>query len=342
MKVIGFCSRVGTLTALMAALCISSAAVHAAGSQGVVAKVPSLAAQGNGALGISPEQRLHEELRLLLLDMIESGAFGQTPVEQISLSIDAPAERAGGLGLLVDSSSAAAAADGLHVLGVTPGGSASRMGLRSGDLILAVNDVGLAGLGADSAGRVRAAERLREQVSELEDGAALNFRIVRAGEQTTVSGRMVSTWIPALHLTVGSGTAVASAQDAQGSSASSNLGCGRVSIFDVAPRQRDLHAAALISIDGDRSPFAGQTTFRLSAGHHVLKVAERIDGRYLGFNDRLRNSGPDSRYKTLSIEVAPNTTYLLAARLNKDQRNVWQDGAYWDPVIWSETAEACR
>ena len=342
MKFYGRFSRMGTLTVLAAGLWISSAAAYAAGSPAVAGKVPPLAAQGSAALGISPEQRLREELRVLLLDMIESGAFGQTPVDQISLSIDAPAERAGGLGLLVDSSSAAAASDGLHVLGATPGGSASRMGLRAGDVIVAVNDVGLAGLGADGAGRARAAERLREQVGSLEDGAPLNFRIVRDGNERSVSGVMVSAWVPALHLTVGDGVALASARDSRRSAAAAAQGCGRVNIFDVAPRQRDLHAAVLISIDGERSPFEGQTTFRLSAGRHELKVAERIDGRYLSFNDRLRNSGPDSRYKTLSIDVAPNTTYLLAARLNEDKRNVWRDGAYWDPVIWSETAETCR
>lgn len=342
MKVYRLCSRMGTMAMLAAGLWITSATAHAAGSPALVGKVSPLAAQGNAALGISPEQRLREELRMLLLDMIESGAFGQTPVEQISLSIDAPAERAGGLGLLVDSSSAAAASNGLHVLGATPGGSASRMGLRAGDVIVAVNGVGLVGLGADSAGRARAAERLREQVGNLEDGAPLNFRIVRDGNESSVSGVMVSAWVPALHLTVGDGVALASARDTARKPASAAQGCGRVNIFDVAPRQRDLHAAVLISIDGERSPFEGQTTFRLSAGRHELKVAERIDSRYLSFNDRLRNSDPDSRYKTLSIEVAPNTTYQLAARLNENKRNAWRDGAYWDPVIWSETAETCR
>jgi hypothetical protein len=342
MKVHGLCSRWGTFSVLAACLWILSGTAHAAGSPAVAGKVPPLAAQGSAALGISPEQRLREELRQLLLDMIESGAFGQTPPEQISLSIDAPAERAGGLGLLVDSSSAAAASDGLHVLGATPGGSASRMGLRSGDVIVAVNGVSLADLGADSAGRARAAERLREQVGGLEDGAPLNFRIVRDGSESSVSGVVASAWVPALHLTVGDGIALASARDSGRNAGPAAQGCGRVNIFDVAPRQRDLHAAVLISIDGERSPFQGQSTFRLSAGRHELKVAERIDSRYLSFNDRLRNSEPDSRYKTLTIEVAPNTTYLLAARLNEDKRNVWRDGAYWDPVIWSETPESCR
>ena len=47
-------------------------------------------------------------------------------------------------------------------------------------------------------------------------------------------------------------------------------------------------------------------------------------------------------YKTLTIDVAPDTTYLVAARLNEDQRDNPANGAYWDPVVWKEVAETCR
>ena len=342
MRTDGISIRLATFAVVSAGLCLSYGTAFGAGGPSVAGRIAPLAAQGDTALGISPEQRLREELRVLLLDMIESGAFGQTPAEQISLSIDSPAQRAGGLGVLVDSSSGARSAEGLRVLGTTPGSSASRMGLRAGDLIVAINGAGLVGLGEDASGKARAAEVLREQVGNLDNGASLNFRVMRDGREENVAGVMASAWIPALHLTVGDGVAVASAQGARHGAQTSQQGCGRVSIFDVAPRQRELHAAVLISIDGVRSPFDGQTTFRLSAGQHDLKVAERIDNRYLSFSDRLRNSDPESRYKTLTVDVAPNTTYMLAAQLNVDKRNVWRDGAYWDPVIWSESAESCH
>lgn len=315
---------------------------HAASGGPAAGQVVPLAAQTGASLGVSPEQRLREELRVILLDMIESGAFGTTPVDRISLSIDAPAERASGLGILVDSSSATRAAEGLQVLGTTPGSSASRMGLRSGDVIRSVNGMSLAGLGADAAGRARAAQVLREQVDGLADGVVLKFDIMRDGHATSVSGTMASTWIPAMHLTVGDGVAMASAGAGANASSAPGQGCGRISIFDVAPRQRDLHAAALISIDGQRSPFGGQKTFRLAVGEHVLTVAERIESRYLPFNDRLRNRDASTRYKSITVNVAPDTTYFLAARLNTDKRNEWRDGAYWDPVIWSESGEDCR
>lgn len=322
------------------AVCTSTAA---ADGSSVVTRVAPLAAQTDSSLGISPEQRLQEELRVLLLDMIESGAFGQTPSDQISLSINSPRQRAASLGVLVDSSAGSAATRGLLVVGTTPGSSASRLGLHSGDIIASINGVSLAGLGDDGNGGARAAIVLRDQLESLPDDAAIDFKVIRKGSPTTVSGTMDSAWIPALHLTVGDGVAVAAAgQDSGYRNAPAGSGCGRLSIFDVAPRQQSLHGAALISIDGVRSPFGGQEVFRLSEGRHVLTVGEKIESRYLAFNNVFRNSNIKNPYKTLEIDVAPNTTYFLAAKLIQEKRNVWVDGAYWEPVIWSESTEDCK
>ena len=57
---------------------------------------------------------------------------------------------------------------------------------------------------------------------------------------------------------------------------------------------------------------------------------------------RQRNAQIGGGYKTLTVEVAPNTTYLVAARLNEDQRDNPANGAYWDPVVYRESPEACR
>lgn len=310
----------------------------------LASRVAPLAAQADASLGVSPEQRLQEELRVLLLDMIESGAFGQTPSDQISLSIDSPRQRATSLGVLVDSSAGSAAAQGLQVVGTTPGSSASRLGLQSGDIIASVNGVSLAGLGDDANGGARAALVLRDQLESLADDATIDFKVIRNGRPTSVSGSLETAWIPALHLTVGDGVAVAAAGQAgsTASSTSTGSGCGRLSIFDVAPRQQNLHAAALISIDGERSPFGGQEVFRLSEGRHVLMVGEKIKSKYLAFSEVFRNSNIKNPYKTLEIDVAPNTTYFLAAKLIQDKRNEWRDGAYWEPVIWSESTESCE
>ena len=329
-------------TLVLCGLASVSASTAWADGPALSARVAPLAAQTNSSLGVSPEQRLQEELRVLLLDMIESGAFGQTPSDQISLSVDSPGQRATNLGVLVDSSAGSAAVEGLQVVGTTPGSSASRLGLQSGDIIAAVNGVSLAGLGNDANGGARAALVLRDQLGSLADNATINFAVIRNGHPTTVSGAMDSAWIPALHLTVGDGVAVAAAGPTSSyQSASSGEGCGRLSIFNVAPRQQNLHGAAVINIDDAGSPFGGQKVFQLATGRHSITVGEKIESRYLAFNDVFRDSNRLNPYKTLEIDVAPNTTYFLAAKLIQDKRNVWRDGAYWEPVIWSESTESC-
>ncbi|MBN8728542.1 MAG: hypothetical protein J0H15_12695 [Xanthomonadales bacterium] len=113
--------------------------------------------------------------------------------------------------------------------------------------------------------------------------------------------------------------------------------CGRISTFDVAPRQEKLHEATIISVDGQLPGPRDADAWRVSAGHHVLEVGERIDNRYLSFNDRQRNSG--NRYKSLEIDVPADTTLLIAARLDSSR---WNDGNYWQPVVWKEVSEPCR
>lgn len=295
------------------------------------------AASPGAPSGANPaaEQRLREELRALVAELVESGAFGDRSAREISLAIDSPAQRVSNLGLLVDS--AHEDGDGLRVLAVTPGGGAERMGLRAGDKLLALNGTRLAGVGG-------AAAILRRSVDELPNGSPLTFEAMRDGRVQTFSGKLSSVELPAMRLTLGADAAKPAT--GIGSSAAeppiaAAQGCGRVSDFDVAPRQQHLHGAKIMSIDGAVPGPGGSKSYQVSAGHHVLKIAEQIESRYLAFNDRLRNAGAGSRYKTLEVDVEPNTTLFVAARLDDAKRNDWRDGAYWEPVVWRTSAEAC-
>jgi hypothetical protein len=185
-----------------------------------------------------------------------------------------------------------------------------------------------------------------ETVDALPDGSTLAFYVQRGGEAQTLSGPLRSIELPPMRLTVGSGTRlVAAAPGNRGTQVGDEAvgGCGRISDFDTAPRQQQLHAAKIISIDGVTPGPDGSKSYRVSAGTHVVKVAEDIESRYLSFSDRARSSGPAmGRYKTLSVDVAPGTTTLIAARLIPEQRNNPTDGAYWEPVAWKQVDEACR
>ena len=186
---------------------------------------------------------------------------------------------------------------------------------------------------------------LRRTVDALPDGSALAFYVRRDGSTQTLSGSLRSIELPPMRLTVGAGTRLAAADVGGrdvGASDGLSAGCGRISDFDTAPRQQQLHGAKIISIDGRTPGPSGSKAYRVTAGTHEVKVAEDIESRYLSFSDRARLSGPATRrYKTLAVDVAPGTTTLIAARLIESERNNPTDGAYWEPVAWKQVEEAC-
>ncbi len=317
---------------------IALSAVAAAADGTHIATVASSAVrQGTTAVGVDVEQRVRAELRAVMTELVEAGAFGDQPSQQISLAIETPAERVNTLGLLVDS--AHEHRDGLHVFGVTQGGGGERIGLRAGDVVVALN-------GQSLTGNVDAAKEMRSGVDHLPDGGALAFDVRRDGRALALSGTLGSVYLPPMRLTVGNATQLASNAGMAGAvgvavaAVPGASGCGRISDFDSAPRQQQLHRAKIISIDGALPGATGSSAYRVTAGSHTVKIGEQIESRYLSFNDRARMANDD--YKTLHIDVPADTTVLVAARLNEDQRNNPRNGAYWDPVAWKQIPEGCR
>ncbi len=288
------------------------------------------------------EQRLRTELRVILLDMVQAGELSAADGRTGSLLVESPTERVSDLGVLVDTRSGDLARNGLRVLGTTPGGLASRLGFRNGDFLVSINDVVLANLGDDSDGSSRAGRVLRSTLASMTDGSPLVFGVVRNGEAVTLGGVKRSVLVPAFTLRVGSDYSTPAGSLVEASSANGASGCGWISTFDNAPRQKQLHAAVLISIDDLHSPLLKRTNYRVSAGRHILRIGELIENRYLGFSEKFRDRGGLDRYKTLSVDVEPNMTYSLAAHLIPEHRNEWRDGKFWEPVIWNTTQENCR
>lgn len=336
------------LAVAAASFAAAAGSVSAAGQQQAAIDVSAVATHTNATAGLTVEQRLREELNVVMIDLIQSGAFGNTSPQQIALSVDSPPQKVSNLGLLVDSKGGGAG-DGLHVLAVTPGGNAERMGLRAGDVLLALNGTSLT---ADNG-----AATLRRTVDTLPDGGRLDFNVRRDGRAQTMGGASASMYLPAMHLSIGSGTALASnGQDTSTPIAppsgpsdkqdpayrGGEEGCGRISAFDVAPRQQQLHAATLIAIDGVTPGPFGARAYSVKPGPHTVKVGERIESRYISFPQAQRSAPLFGGYKTIDVVVEPNKTYFIAARLNDAERNNPTNGAYWDPVMWKEVAEACR
>ncbi len=119
--------------------------------------------------------------------------------------------------------------------------------------------------------------------------------------------------------------------------------CGRISVFDTAPRQQELYPAVLIAINGESPGPSNSDTFRVPPGTHVLTVAENIDSdQFAAVHKRQRSQSGRDRYQSLEVNVQPGVTYRLAAQFNLAARGSISDSRYWQPVVWSEKSEACR
>lgn len=288
------------------------------------------------ATNAETEQRLRQDVQLMLSQLATSGAFGEHP-EQVSLHLDEPAHRVMNLGVLVDSAGADHARDGLRVLGATPGSIAERIGLRPGDVIVAVNGLSLRGLGADADGHALAAARLKSTVEALPDAAPLQLDVLRAGDAVALNTPVHSVYLPALRMQLGA--AALASTDAAAAAPADGGGCGRISTWDVAPRSDRLYHARIILLDGVTPGPSGGETYRVTAGTHKLLVAEDIPTRQIGAGEiaSLRRNTD----KELIVTVKPGTTAMIAAQLHVDKTNEVLRGGFWDPVVWREMPLSC-
>lgn len=118
--------------------------------------------------------------------------------------------------------------------------------------------------------------------------------------------------------------------------------CGRVSVFDAAPRQQRLYRVVLIAIDSKSPAPSTSAAFRLQPGKHTLTVAEAIDSAQFGPIQQLRRDGRNRRrYKDLELEVRAGITYRVAAQFDLAKRHEFASNGYWNPVIWREVEERC-
>ncbi|HZX91783.1 MAG TPA: PDZ domain-containing protein [Rudaea sp.] len=298
----------------------------------------------SGSAAPQADQRVRQDMQATLSNLGSSGALGQHP-DKVAVSLDEPARRVTSLGALVDSTSAQSARDGLHVLGATPGSNADRLGLRPGDVIVAVNGTSLRDLGADQHGRALAASTLKTVVDGLPDDATLQVAVVRGGAPVTLSGPLEPVYLPAMHVELGGAVASADVHPAEPLSSTAPAaiptaeGCGRISMFDVSPRGEHLYGVRILLIDGNTPGPLGTPVFRVSAGAHELLVAENIPTQQLGVGEFATFRRQTS--KPLTVNVKPGTTAMLAAELHPGKTTQLNNGGYWDPVVWKEVAEAC-
>ncbi|SIP92584.1 PDZ domain-containing protein [Solilutibacter tolerans] len=262
---------------------------------------------------------LQREVETALVRAAESGTLSTTGH---TTTLRSQARVRYELGAVVDVRNANAS--GLPVLAVTPGSAASRLGLQAGDRLLAIN------------GR-----KVGTQASQLQQaidagGGKLAASWSRAGKQLAANDTADAVAIPAFQLVVGD---------------TNSKGCGFVSDQQgVVPKSEDTYRGEITRIDGRSTPLAGLYQYELPTGRHVLTIAEKIDRHRMSLRvqrtahlaNRLKTAAQS--YKTLVIDVKPNTSYLIGVRLLEDKldNDSIRRNAYWEPVIWETRAQACR
>jgi len=311
------------------ALLLLTGAAHATAQPagGLAAREPSAAA----------EQRLRQDIQLVLSRLAASGALGQHP-EELSLSLEEPGRRVTDLGVLVDSTSAERARDGLRVLGTTPGSAADQVGLHPGDVIVAVNGASLRQLGSDADGHALAATTLKASVASASEAEPLHLDVLRDGKLLAMNAPVQSVFVPAMRIEIGAAATVATAPAPAASSADA---CGRISTFDVAPRSDQQYHARILLLDGLTPGVHAHETYRVSAGQHKLLVAEDIPTRFMGAGEfpTVRARGTTS--KELIVDVAAGTTVMVAAQFHQNKATDYANTGYWDPVAWRVIQESC-
>lgn len=266
------------------------------------------------ALAQAPDPRIAVEIESALVRLHETGAFDAA--EGGELEIERAPRTRYELGAVVDT---AASGRGLPVLAVTPGGAAERIGLRVGDRLLRVNDYSLAALDEPGAGLFDAIESA---------GGRLDLTVARAGDEVQLSGQAQATEVPGYRLRV----------------TAPPRGCGRIDMSLRPPVTQGLHPVVLHEIDGRLPGPLESESFHLSTGKHTLKLSEAIESRFLSLNQNRKRGTQfrSERFKYLELDVQPDTTYRIGARLVKENADDIHGGGYWEPVVWSTVTVPCR
>lgn len=262
-----------------------------------------------------PDPRVVAEVESALVRLYEVGALDGSGPESPLLLESEPRTRYE-LGAVVD---VAAAGHGLPVMAVTPGSTAERIGLRTGDRLLRLNQVALVDTQDPAASFVAAVQSSQ---------GGFELAVARDGQQLQLSGQAAPTQVPGYRLQV----------------IAPRSGCGRIDMSLTPPAVQNVHPVVLHEIDGALGGPLQSDTFRLTPGPHVLKLSEAIEPRHFTFNQNRKRSNlfRHERFKNFEIVIEVDGVYRIGAKLVREAREDIRSGAYWEPVIWSVASAPCR
>lgn len=265
--------------------------------------------------------QLQNNIKGTLLAVAENENRVGRSMSKFHYSLDLPPQQMTNLGLIlnVDDSSS-----GYQVLSVTPGSTADQLAIKSGDQVLAINDIEI---------NQRTNNKAIHQLNELVAGQQLKLALNTNGHYKEVSAKITGQYMPGIRLEIGSQPIL---KVAANDSVDKSGGCGMVSIFFQPPAARNLYSATIHKIDDDHLK-RDRPNFRLPVGKHTIYLHEQI-------NDTMFHVRRPSinKSKPIEIDVKLNTTYYLAAKFLRQYRNNSSKGKYWEPVVWKTSEGECK
>ncbi|MEW6990076.1 PDZ domain-containing protein [Colwelliaceae bacterium 6441] len=248
---------------------------------------------------------------LLAISQIEALA-GKNP-ENVSFSIEGTEQTILDLGMIIDSDEGA----GVQVIAVSPQSLAERSGVKSGDVIVMINDKKLS------------SENFNGVLSELKaEEGEISLVLNRYGKDKKIIISTEKTYRPKYQLNVGT--------KKEFSDSIGSKGCGRISIFFEPPEAKMLFPAFIHKVDGN-GVMRDKLTLKLRAGKHIVHLHELISKRYLS-----KRGGGVQQSKPIEIDVQANTNYYLAAKFLKEKSFKKFKEKYWEPVVWKKSKASCE
>ncbi len=266
--------------------------------------------------------QLRGNIKGTLLAVAENEKRAGHNMVDFHFSMELPPQQMTNLGLILDVDSSA---NGYKVLSVTPGSTAEKLAIKSGDRILAINDVKI--------NEVNSGDAIH-QLNQLVAGQQIKLALQTNGNYKELSTKIAGQYIPGIRLEIGS-QSLAGIETETAEPGSSAEACGEVTVFFKPPQAREIYPAVFNKID-DKHAVRNWHNYRLPVGKHIIYLHEHINDT----KNLLRRIGRQ-KAKPIEIEIKANTRYHLGAKFIRANRFKTLKGRHWEPVIWKTSKAAC-
>lgn len=260
--------------------------------------------------------QLRSNIKGTLLAVAESENRAGRNMANFHFSLDMPPQQMTNLGLTLNVENST---NGYQVLSVTPGSTADRLAIKSGDQVLAINDIEI---------DRETGEMAIQQLNKMVAGQQLKLGLNSGGSYKEVSAKISGQYMPGIRLEIGTQSSVEAATN---NSDKDGDACGTVSIFFQPPASRDLYSATIHKIDSDHLK-RDRNHFRLPIGKHTIYLHEQINDSMFPVRRPSINKA-----KPIEIDIKLNTTYHLGAKFVRKYRLNSSKGKHWEPVVWKTT-----